>query len=91
MKEISEEHAFRIRRNLQDAGCDTPQIEQFLEWEKRQCRWEQYHLLSCQKAILLQTLHQIQYKIDCLDHLIYIMKQADEKDRRETSCRKPPL
>ena len=88
MKEISEEQAFRIRRNLKDAGCTMPVVAQYLDLEARQCRCEQYRLLSCQKAALLQKLHRIQYKIDCLDHLVYIMRQEDEQERRQVSCKK---
>lgn len=72
MKEISEEQVLRIRRNLKDAGCGLQVVTQYLDLEQRQCRREQYRLLSCQKAALLQKLHRIQYKIDCLDHLVYI-------------------
>lgn len=90
MKEISEEQAFRIRRNLQDAGCSKSQVIQFLDLQQRHCRREQYRLLSCQKAALLQRLHRIQYKIDCLDHLVYTMQQEDEMERREAPCKKQP-
>lgn len=90
MKEISEEQAFRIRRNLQDAGCSTSQVIQFLDLQQRRCRREQYRLLSCQKAALLQRLHRIQYKIDCLDHLVYTMQQEDEMKWREEPCKKQP-
>lgn len=90
LKKISEEQAFRIRRNLQDAGCGMSVVTQFLDLEHRECRREQYRLLSCQKAALLQKLHHIQYKIDCLDHLVYTMKQEDE-ERRIAPCRKPKL
>lgn len=91
MKEISEEQAFRIRRNLQDAGCGTALVAQFLHLEQMQCRREQYRLLSGQKAVLLQKLHGIQYKIDCLDHLVYIMQQQDEQERRNLPCKKQIL
>ena len=53
----TEEQIFRIRRNLSDAGCDEPLIEQFLELEEHQKRTEQYRLLSGHKRILLQKLH----------------------------------
>lgn len=91
MKIISEEQAFRIRRNLKDAGCGMPVVTQFLDLEQRHCRQEQYRLLSCHKAALLQRLHRIQYKIDCLDHLVYTMQQADEEERRTISCKKQLL
>lgn len=90
MKKISEEQAFRIRRNLQDAGCSESQVTLFLDLQQRHCRREQYRLLSCQKATLLQRLHRIQYKIDCLDHLVYTMQQEDEMERREEPYKKEP-
>ena len=76
----TEEQIFRIRRNLSDAGCDEPLIEQFLELEEHQKRTEQYRLLSGHKRILLQKLHQDQYKIDCLDHMVYTIQQDDNKN-----------
>ena len=91
MKERSEEQAFRLRRNLRDAGCGKETVERFLELEQRQCRWEQYRMLSCHKAALLQKLHRIQYKIDCLDHLVYTMQQQEEEERRNTPCKKQCL
>lgn len=91
MKIIREEQAFRIRRNLKDAGCGMAVVTQFLDLEQRQCRKEQYRLLSCQKAALLQKLHRIQYKIDCLDHLVYTMQMEDEEERRIASCKKQTL
>lgn len=91
MKEISEEQAFRIRQNLKDAGCGLPVVTQFLDLGQRQCRREQYRLLACQKEALLQKLHRIQYRIDCLDHLVYTMQQEDEEQRRRTSCKKQRL
>ena len=91
MKTISEEQAFSIRRNLKDAGCGMPVVTQFLDLEQRHCRREQYRLLSCQKAALLQKLHRIQYKIDCLDHLVYTMQQEDEEEQRIAPCKKPIL
>lgn len=46
MTPISEERVFKIRRNLADAGCNAPFIEQFLALEQQQKRKEQYGLLS---------------------------------------------
>lgn len=91
MKEINEEQACRIRRNLRDAGCGMQIVVQFLDLEQRQCRREQYRLLSCQKEALLQKLHRIQYKIDCLDHMVYRMQQEDEAERGITLCKKQIL
>ena len=70
---------FKIRRNLSDAGCDAPLIEHFLELMKNHKRKEQYRLLSQYRVSLLDKLHQEQYKIDCLDHMIYTMQKEDKK------------
>ncbi len=81
MKDREEERTFRIRRNLQDAGCGQTLATRFLDLEKSGCRCEQYRLLACHKGELLQQLHRIQYQIDCLDHLVYTMHQEEEKAR----------
>lgn len=70
---------FKIRRNLLDAGCDASLITQFLELEQKHQRKEQYRLLSRHRASLLDQLHQEQYKIDCLDYMVYTMEKEDKK------------
>lgn len=79
MEAKPDECIFKIRRNLSDAGCDAPLIEHFLELMQNQKRKEQYRLLSQHRASLLEKLHQDQYKIDCLDHMIYTMRKEDKK------------
>ena len=79
MEAKTDECIFKIRRNLSDAGCDAPLIEHFLELMQNQKRKEQYRLLSHHRASLLEKLHQDQYKIDCLDHMIYTMRKEDKK------------
>ena len=79
MTALTEERIFKIRRNLSDAGCEDSFIERFLELEQKQKRKEQYLMLSRYKTGLLEELHQEQYKIDCLDYMVYSMEQEDEK------------
>ncbi len=79
MEAKTDECIFKIRRNQSDAGCDAPLIEHFLELMQNQKRKEQYRLLSQHRASLLEKLHQDQYKIDCLDHMIYTMRKEDKK------------
>lgn len=74
---VPNERVFRIRRNLLDAGCDSTTIEQFLKLEQQQRRKEQYRLLSRHRCVLLEKMHQDQYKIDCLDHMLYTMQKED--------------
>ena len=71
--------AFKIRRNLTDAGCEEQMIQDFFELGKEHRRAEQYKLLGRQKAFLLEQLHKDQYGIDCLDHMVYTMQEEDRK------------
>ncbi len=76
---IMQDRVFRIRRNLKDAGCGDSVIYEFFELEKSHRRAQQYKLLSKQKSLLLKELHRNQYKIDCLDHMVYTMREEDKK------------
>lgn len=40
-------------------------------------------MLKEHKMRLLEKLHESQYKIDCLDHMIYTMKQEDKKAKEK--------
>ena len=77
MEAMDEDRIFRIRRNLSDAGCSASQIVQFLELEEQRKRQEQYQMLSRQRALLLKELHQAQFRIDCLDYMVFTMQKED--------------
>lgn len=77
MEAMDEDRTFRIRRNLSDAGCSASQIVQFLELEEQRKRQEQYQMLSRQRALLLKELHQDQFRIDCLDYMVFTMQKED--------------
>ncbi|HIZ14271.1 MAG TPA: hypothetical protein H9817_10145 [Candidatus Mediterraneibacter stercorigallinarum] len=77
MEVMDEDRIFRIRRNLSDAGCSASQIVQFLELEEQRKRQEQYQMLSRQRALLLKELHQDQFRIDCLDYMVFTMQKED--------------
>lgn len=80
---ITGNRTFRIKRNLADAGFCESDINAFLELDKKQKREELYAVLRRRKTKLLNELHRNQYKIDCLDHLIYTMKQEDGKSEKQ--------
>ncbi len=80
---LKEEYIFKIRRNLSDAGCDACFIEQFLLLEQCHKRKQQYQLLSEYRTGLLEQLHQQQYKIDCLDYMVYTMHKEDKKETED--------
>ena len=79
MDTLTDDRVFKIRRNLSDAGCDDPLIKKFLLLEQNHRRKEQYRLLSQHRLSLLVELHLNQYKIDCLDYLVYAMEKEDKE------------
>lgn len=64
----------KILRNLKDAGCGDDVIKKFFQLQSEGKRQEQYRLLSMQRASLLDKVHVSQKMIDCLDYLVYTMK-----------------
>lgn len=70
----NQEKDFLLLRNLKDAGCNAEQIEKFLQLRQTGKTSGQLRLLSEQRNLLLENLHESQQKIDSLDHLLYSMK-----------------
>ena len=65
-------------------GLLEEQIAAFLEWEQAKDRCRQYKFLARQRACLLEQLHQDAARLDCLDHLVFIMRQAEKQCTDET-------
>ncbi|MDO5520850.1 MAG: hypothetical protein Q4G58_10205 [bacterium] len=63
-----------IIQNLKDAGCSTQLITDFIEETRKEHTAEQLHILSRHRALLLQQIHSYNAKLDCLDYLIYKIK-----------------
>lgn len=61
----------KIIQNLKDAGCEQSFIDEFLKLEK--C--SQLNMLTKHRINLLDKLHRSQKQIDCLDYLIFNLKQ----------------
>ena len=60
-----------LRQNLLDAGCGSDTVQQCMDLvKKRECA-ELLQLLSRHRRELLDTVHQNEKRIDCLDYLIY--------------------
>lgn len=72
------EKDFLLLRNLKDAGCDTETVEKFLQLRDGGKIPAQLRLLAQHRRKLLQTLHEDQTRIDCLDYLIHQTKQNQE-------------
>lgn len=76
MYEITAEE--KILRNLKDAGCDEFVIQKFFRLQGEGKIKEQLRLLSVQRAVLLDKIHANQKMIDCLDYLVYSMKNGNK-------------
>lgn len=64
-----------ITQNLADAGCDETLIRQFWQLMDQGKRRESLALLTRHRQCLLDSYHQARRKIDCLDYLVYQLKQ----------------
>ena len=65
-----------VTQNLRDAGCPEPQIGEFWRfWQEG--RWKQsFDLLEKHRSQLLENCHREQKRIDCLDYLLYQLRQT---------------
>ena len=67
-----------LRQNLLDAGCSLDTVQRCMNLVKKQENAELLRLLSCHRRELLDTIHQNEKRIDCLDYLLYqIEKQKN--------------
>lgn len=60
-----------VIQNLEDAGCDSKTIEEFLSLNAEGKTKEQLKLLARQRQQLLDRVHKEERRIDCLDYLTY--------------------
>lgn len=74
MKNESKEKV-SIQENLKDAGCNSTMINCFFELQVAGKITEQLQLLAKHRRELLNTVHEKQKKLDCLDHLIFEIKK----------------
>lgn len=68
-------------RILEDAGCDEETVRRYCELEAYQGRQsiackEQIRLLRKHRRLLMDQLHRCQQQLDCLDYLLYRMREA---------------
>lgn len=61
----------RIKQNLIDAGCDQQTIERCMQMIKEESYTELLPILTQHRATLLGEVRFGQKQIDCLDYLIY--------------------
>lgn len=76
IKEIRES----VIQNLEDAGCGTELIQDFMGWFDKGQQAKQLELLKHQREYLLGRVHKDERRISCLDYLVYqIQGQSAEK------------
>lgn len=66
----------QLLQNLQDAGCTDQMIQQYFRLREAGRTKEQICLLFRHRATLLDRLHQDQKQIDCLDYLIFQIREG---------------
>ena len=66
-------------RNLKDAGCGKMEIERYFKMRAEGKEQEQFRLLSAHRVKLLDQVHASQERLDCLDYLLYSMRNKKEK------------
>ena len=64
-----------VLRNLSDAACPNETIERFMALRSEGRMAEQVKLLQAHRKILLDTIHDGQRSLDCLDYLLFTMKK----------------
>lgn len=64
--------------NLKDAGCDDGMIERYREVaaDDPQCALKLIRLLAPHRKALVDALHADQAKLDCLDYLLFKLRDA---------------
>ena len=72
----------KILQNLKDADCNRELIERFFMLDKNQRTFEQLKLLDEYRKKLVESLHQDQRKIDCLDYLIFNLQQKQNPTKK---------
>lgn len=74
--------ACNIINNLKDAGFNNKQIDEFMKIYENKDLHRQILFLKCQRCALLESLHDAQKRIDCLDYLIYMLKKEGLKNEK---------
>lgn len=67
--------AGRIYQNLMDAGCDEATAERCMSLVRKGSYSQMLPILSRYRTSLLDKIHDGQKQIDCLDYLIYKIRE----------------
>ena len=64
-----------LRQNLVDAGCAPETVRQCVALAQQKETGELTRILSRHRKMLLDTIHQNEKRIDCLDYLLYKLEK----------------
>ena len=78
MPEASDKQAI-LRENLKDAGCDPDMIRRCEALAQSEKQGELMRVLSQHRRALLDTVHENERRIDCLDYLVYQLEKQSKK------------
>lgn len=76
------ENTEAVIQNLKDAGCDNEMVTCFLKMTECGERQGQLKLLEKQRRNLLEQVHKNEKQIDCLDYLVFQMKNKIKTESR---------
>ena len=68
-----------VVKNLEDAGCNPDIISRFLTYRDAGRTQDSLRVLALHRASLLDELHASQDKLNCLDYLIYQIREGMNK------------
>ena len=72
---------FLMRRNLTDAGFPESEIANIISLLEEGRENAVHRILAQQRTVLLNTVHENQKRIDCLDYLVYDMNNTPKPGR----------
>lgn len=61
-----------IIQNLKDAGCQKDIIDIFTDTDDKE---RQLRILSAQRKQILEQIHVVNARLECLDYLIYTIRK----------------
>lgn len=65
-----------VLQNLKDAGCGQEAIRQFVDCQEKGNLQGQLQVLSKQREKLLEKVHAVERRIDCLDYLVFQLEKT---------------
>ena len=69
-----------LRQNLIDAGCGMDAVQTCMALAQEKKTAELMRVLSRHRRTLLDTLHQSEKRIDCLDYLVYTLEKQNKSE-----------